>query len=163
MGALSPHIVSLEEQVVRQRTLNADVPLLNGRVGRVLGDRTNAYAVQIEFRRIEEVARKAVPQQEQRRCGRGRNGRCVVDQEGRIQRELILTAVAFERLVEDAVSRSQNCFAGQLVSQTGTRSKILAIHRYQRSILQGSVLGGQERASVGGAEVREMILAFDGR
>src|SRR5882724_4793835 len=117
-----------------QLALYPNAPLLDVRRRRRGIHGTNADpAEQTCLVAIQGICRESVLKKEERcGCGRG-NGLHVVDQKGRVQRELIFAAESFKQQVIDSIPRPKDSFGIERVRQSDSRSKISFVDLHQRS------------------------------
>src|SRR5215469_15567135 len=103
--------------------LHAEAPLLHHGRGiiQVLGaEMERLQRSKVDRAGIEEVGRESVLSDKNRR---GVAGQGLVNQEGRIQRKLVLTAEAFEQRVIDAITAANHGVVHWRVGESKTRTK----------------------------------------
>ena len=140
--------------------LRADAVLVDRGLGRVPVGRAQADATVVELARVEEVRREPVPQEEQRRRG-GARREAVVDQAGRVERELILAADAVEHVVEDPVAAPQHQRVAHLVDDAHARREVVRVGPHQAAVLERAVRRGDDAAAPRGIEVELVVVGLE--
>ena len=120
-----PHIVGLEGRVPRQLTLDREVPLLNIRVMRVLGDDHSKELAPV-CRRTDLMqwnwGKHLVGQLGKREIGR----RSIVNADDeRVDVAGVVNLAGFERIEEDTVAAANNCLTTQTIGKPNPWSERL--------------------------------------